>query len=166
MPAMTMGYTPDPNAGLVRNADGKMVKRTGIWGDIDQGQQALAGAVTGYGEMLKPELLQTLGTTLGGINSIGGLRSGAVPVALNDIATSYGNQVGAFAAQTATAGAELGINVRDHITAAKRQRDAKRAALLGSLGSVLGAGIALIPGIGIPAKAAVKTITSNGGGMA
>lgn len=145
MPAMTM--TPaGAHDGLVQNADGEWVKRTGVWGDIDKGQESLRGAVEGYGEILRPELMQQIGTALGGLNSIGALRSGATVQALDDIGTDFGNRVGAYASQTAVAGANLGLEARDRITAAKRARDARRAALLGSIGSVLGAGIGFIAG--------------------
>ena len=131
----------DPHAGLVQNADGEWVKRTGVWGDIDKGQQTLEGGVEGYGDILRPELMQQIGTALGGLNSIGALRSGATVTALNDIGTNYAQQVGAFAKTAASEGAQIGLAARDRITAAKRARDARRAALLGSIGSVLGAGI-------------------------
>lgn len=145
MPAVTMAPA-NPNEGLVQNADGKWVKRTGVWGDIDAGQESMRGAVEGYGEILKPGLMQQIGTALGGLNSIGALRSGATVTALNDIGTSYAQQVGAYASQTAAQGASIGLEARDRITAAKRARDARRSALLGSIGSVLGAGIGFVVG--------------------
>jgi hypothetical protein len=77
-----------------------------------------------------------------------------VPVALGDIATKYGQQVGAYASEATGRGLEYGL-------AAHRQRfeeaEAKRrrkAGLLGAIGAVLGAGVSLIPGLGFASKAA------------
>lgn len=132
--------------GMVQNADGEWVRRTGVWGDIDAGQASLEGAVKGYADLIKPDFLAQIGTALGGLNSIGALRSGATTVALEDLGRQYSDRIGAYAATTAAQGADLGLQVRDRITAAKRQRQAQHAAFLKTLGSVLGAGIGFIAG--------------------
>lgn len=111
------------------------------FGAIERGQESLEGAVKGYGEILRPEFAQMIGSSLGSLNSIGALRSGATVQALDDIGTDYANRVGAFAATTAAEGANIGLRTREISIAEKARRDAARASLLSSLGSVLGAGI-------------------------
>jgi hypothetical protein len=140
MPATPFSTDPNP------------ANRPGVWGEVDRGIATLDTAVKGYGELLKPELMQQIGSALGGLNGIGALRSGASQVALNDIGTNYSDRVGSYAATTASQGADLGLNVKNYLQNAKNQRDQKRAALLGSIGSVLGAGIGFLAG---PAGAAL-----------
>jgi len=110
-------------------------------GYVDQAQAAAAKGVQGAGAAAQPYLMRQVGTTLGGLNSIGALRSGAVPQALNDVATDYGQQIGA-AAQKASGeavGAGLAANEQDIL---KQQLDLQRkSSLLGAVGSLVGTGL-------------------------
>jgi hypothetical protein len=129
-------------------------------GNVEQAQKAAATGVQGYGASLQPQMLRQIGTTLGGLNSIGGLRSGAVPVALNDAAQQYGSAVGNYAkmASGEAIGAGLSANEQDLL---KQQLDQQRkSSLLGAIGNVLGTGLGFasnfLPGGGL-AKKAVST---------
>lgn len=135
------------------------------YADIERGQESLEGAVRGYGEMLRPELLQTIGSALGGLNSIGALRSGATVQALDDIGMDFASRVGQYASQTAVAGANLGLGVRDRVSADEERRRAARASLLRTLGSALGAGVGFVASGFNPAGAAAGYRIA-GGGMA
>lgn len=108
---------------------------------VPEAQRYLREGVEGFGQQLRPGLLRDIGTTLGGLNQIGALRSGAVPVALGDIAERYGNQVGAFAKQATMGGLESGLSARRQAFAEEEAKRRRKAALLGSIGKVLGAGI-------------------------
>ncbi len=143
------------------------IQGTDPYSSARKGQQLLSGAVQGYGEILRPELLQTIGTALGGLNASGALRSGATLTALNDISTNYADRVGAYAATTAGQGADLGLSIYDRQEAERARRRAQTASWLRTIGSALGAGIGFIAGGPAGAAAGYKvgeTITSNGGG--
>lgn len=121
--------------------------------DIGTAQQYAREGVQGYGDMLQPQLRRTIGSAIGGLNAIGGLRSGGTVQALNDIATDYGSQIGAFAHQ-ATLGAMntgLGANAErranQHFQFQQDQvRRAHQGAILRTIGGVLGAGIGFAVG--------------------
>lgn len=105
---------------------------------VPAAQKAAATGVQGYGASLQPQMLRQIGTTLGGLNSIGALRSGAVPVAMNDVAQQYGSAVGNYAkmASGEALGAGLAANEQDLM---KQQLDQQRkSSLLGAIGSGLG----------------------------
>jgi len=109
-------------------------------GYVDQAAAAANKAATGFGQAAQRPLAQQVGTMLGGLNSIGALRSGAVPVAAGDIASAYGTQVGAAAKQAAgeSLGAGLAANEQDLMR--QQMEEQRRASLLGSIGSALGFG--------------------------
>lgn len=125
-------------------------------GYVSQAQQAAQKGVEGFGQVAQRPLTRQIGTALGGLNSIGALRSGAVPVAAQDIAETYGNQVGGYAKMAAgeSMGAGLAANEQDLL---KQQMDNQRkSSLLGAIGSALGfAGSRLFP---------AKTILQTGKG--
>jgi hypothetical protein len=118
-------------------------------------QKLAQTGVEGFGQAAAPYLSRQIGTALGGINSIGGLRSGAVPVAMGDIATDYGKEVGGYAKMAAgeSVGAGLAANEQDLM---KQQIDnARKSSLLGAIGGALGfAGNKIFP-----AKAALSAAT-------
>jgi hypothetical protein len=110
----------------------------GQGGYVDQAQQAAQKGVEGFGQVAQRPLTRQIGTMLGGLNSIGALRSGAVPVAAQDIAETYGNQVGGYAKMAAgeSLGAGLAANEQDLL---RQQLDQQRkSSLLGAIGQGLG----------------------------
>lgn len=110
----------------------------GTGGYVDQAADAAKRSVVGAGQAAAPYLTRQIGTTLGNLNSIGSLRSGAVPVALNDAATDYGRQIGAAGERAAgeSLGAGLAASEQDLM---KQQMDQQRkSSLLGAIGTGLG----------------------------
>ena len=134
------------------------------YSDVERAQELLREGVTGYGEQLRPGLLREIGTTLGGLNEIGALRSGAVPVELGNISERYGQQVGAYAKQATMGGVEFGLQARRQRFEEQEAKRRRKAGLLKSIGSVIGAGIGFIPGIGGAAKAATAAAGGSGVG--
>lgn len=143
------------------------------FGDIKTAQGLAQQSVTGYGNSLQPQLRRTIGTTLGGLNAIGGLRSGAVPQALNDISTDYGNQIGAYADQATLSAMNTGLGANQAKQSYAMQqfyqdqiRRQQQGGVLSAIGGVLGAGIGFA--VGGPAGAgagygAGKSAFGNGG---
>jgi len=133
-PMTNMGSTPRPTS----NDPALQYAQKGV--------DMYGQAVSHYGDLIRPEFLQTIGTALGGLNGIGALRSGASTVALNDIGTQYTDRIAEFAATQASQGAELGLKAYDyHQQDLERKRQA-HASFLRTLGSVLGAGVGFIAG--------------------
>lgn len=128
--------------------------------DVERAQTFAREGVEAFGEQLRPALLGEIGSTLGGLNRAGALRSGATNVALRDISQRFGEQIGTFAS-TASLGAlgqglgagQLRLAGRQQRFAEDEARSARRSALLRSIGSVLGAGIGFAVG-GPPGAAA------------
>lgn len=140
--------------------------------DVPRAQELARESVIGFGETLKPHLLREIGTTLGGLNAIGSLRSGGATVALGDITTDYAQQIGAFAKQAAGSALGFGLEAGGRRLAERRQRfeedEAKRrrkSALLRSIGSVLGAGVGFLAA-GPPGAAAGSAAGGALGGAA
>jgi hypothetical protein len=124
---------------------------------VPQAQRLAQTGAEGFGQVAQRPLMRQIGTTLGGLNSIGALRSGAVPVAAQDIAETYGNQVGGYAKMAAgeSLGAGLAANEQDLL---KQQLDQQRKSqLLGAIGGALGFAANKI----FPAKAAVSAATGG-----
>ena len=111
-----------------------------------QAQDLARESVEGFGEQLRPGLEREIGNALGGLNEIGALRSGGANVALRDISTNYAQQVGAFAKQATGDALAYGLEARRLKDADRRAQEAKRAALFGAIGSVLGAGVGFVAG--------------------
>ena len=109
--------------------------------EVPEAQDYLLEGVQGFGEQLKPEFLREIGSTLGGLNEIGGLRSGGVPVALGDVAGKYAAQIGAFAKQATQYGLGAGLEARRQRFTEDEAKRRRKAGLLKAIGSVLGAGI-------------------------
>lgn len=111
------------------------------YGDVPQAQEFAREGVEGYGEMLKPELMRQIGTTLGGLNEIGALRSGAVPVHLAEVGESYGNQVGAYAKMATGEAIGHGLEAGRQRFAREEARRRRQGALLRSIGMALGSAV-------------------------
>lgn len=114
--------------------------------EVSRVQDLSREGVEGYGEQLRPHLMREIGTALGGLNSIGALRSGASTRALHDISIDYGQQVGAFAKQATRENIGYGLEtarLQFERGLAKQQR---RAGLMKAIGGVLGAGVGFLTG--------------------
>lgn len=108
---------------------------------VGEAQQYAREGVIGYGETLKPELLRQIGTTLGGLNDIGGLRGGGTKVALEDISTDYGNQVGAYAKMASGQALDAGLRAHEQKFREAEAARARRGMLMRAIGSALGMGL-------------------------
>lgn len=112
-----------------------------IFGDVGTAQDYLREGTTAYGASLQPAILKEIGSTLGGLNSIGGLRSGGVPVALGEIGQKYADIIGQHAAQSTERGLEYGLEAHKQRFAEAEAKRRRKAGLLHAIGSVLGAGL-------------------------
>lgn len=113
-------------------------------------QNAAREGVNAIGQGLAFDFRRELGSYLGGLNSIGALRSGAVESGANDIMRTYADRVGA-AASTATLGAiNTGAGAtKDELAAQQAAADRKQAnksSMFGAIGGLLGAGVAAFTG--------------------
>lgn len=136
---------------------------------VPEAQDLLRESVTGFGEQLQPAILKDIGSTLGGLNEIGGLRSGGTKVALQDIAGKYGAMVGAYAKEATGAGLSAGLEARRQKFAEDQARAARRAGLMKAIGSVLGAGVGFFaagPGGAAAGAKAGSSIYGQGAGVA
>lgn len=113
---------------------------------VPQAQGLAQKGVEGFGESLKPGLMQQIGTTLGNLNSTGSLRSGAVPVELGDIASKYGAQVGAYGKMAAGESLGAGLGASEQDLQRQHMDQQRKASLLGAIGGLLGTGLGFIPG--------------------
>ena len=128
--------------------------------DVERAQDLTREGVTAQAELLRPELLGRIGDTLGGLNSIGGLRSGGTRVALGELNREFTDRIGniASAATLGSIGSSLQAgNLRLQDRSQNFQEDEARrrrkSALLGAIGKVVGAGIGFAVG-GPPGAAA------------
>lgn len=108
-------------------------------------QNAAKEGVNAIGQGLAFDFRRELGSYLGGLNSIGALRSGAVESGANDIMRTYADRVGA-AASTATLGA-IGYGAQGVDSELQRQqaaadrKQANKSSIWGGLGSLAGAAV-------------------------
>lgn len=132
---------------------------------VPEAQDYLRESVIGYGETLQPQVLKDVGSALGGLNEIGGLRSGGAKVALEDISSKYGAMVGAYAKEASAAGVGYGLEARRQKFTEDQARRRRKAGLLKAIGSVLGAGIGFIASGGNPLAVAAGARIGGGGGQ-
>lgn len=130
---------------------------------VPEAQDFLREGVEGYGATLQPMVLKDVGNALGGLNEIGGLRSGGATVALNDISSKYGAMVGAYAKQATEAGVGYGLEARRQKFAEDQAKRARHAGLLRAIGSVLGAGVGFLAA-GPPGAAVGANVGGRVGG--
>ena len=121
--------------------------------DVQRAQDFTREGVIASGELLRPELLTRIGDTLGGLNSIGALRSGGTKVALEGINREFTDRFGLIASRATLGALDAGISAGGLRLRDRRQNfeeeEAKRrrkSALLGAIGSVVGAGIGFAVG--------------------
>jgi hypothetical protein len=128
--------------------------------DVDEAQRRTREGVIANAELMRPELMSQIGDTLGGLNSIGALRSGGTKVALDDINRQFTDRIGLIsraatqdALGTGLGAGQLRLGERRQQFEESEARRKRRASLLGSIGSVVGAGIGFL--VGGPPGAAV-----------
>lgn len=131
-----------------RIAGGKLQKTFDPFADIERAQDFTREGVMASAELLRPELMQQIGDTLGGLNSIGALRSGGTKVALDDINRQFTDRIGSIASAATLNAGSIGLGAgdlrlgRERLDVEREQIKAKRrSALLGAIGSVVGAGL-------------------------
>ncbi len=125
--------------------------------DVPRAQDFTREGVIASGELLRPELLERIGDTLGGLNEIGALRSGGTKVALEGVNREYTDRFGQIASRATLGALDTGISAGRLRLGARGQtfqeEEAKRrrkAAMLGAIGGVVGMGIGFIPFGGKP----------------
>ena len=138
--------------------------------DVERAQDFTREGVVASGELLRPEIMSRIGDTLGGLNSIGALRSGGTRVALGEINREFTDRMGNIASQ-ATLGAlgtgvqAGGLRVQDRELRFREEegKRERRAALMRAIGGVVGAGIGFAV-FGPPGAVAGAGLGSGGGG--
>lgn len=116
--------------------------------DVKQAQTLTKEGVQANAELLRPELMARIGDTLGGLNSIGALRSGGTKVALDDINRDFTDRIGAISSAATTGAIGAGLDASSlrlqksgQDIERERIKAQKKASLLGAIGSVVGAGL-------------------------
>lgn len=143
--------------GTRSNGNAPKMASQGLYNGLaNQFTDALGGAVEGYGNIAAKQLRREVGTFLGNLNSIGGLRSGSVQAGLDQLTQGYADQIGNYAMQLAPQGLQLAQNENDLQTERafreRQYRDAQKAShrrTLGKLlGGALGGALSFVPGAG------------------
>lgn len=145
-------------------------------GDIGPYQDLFEDSVEAYGDIAGADLRREIGSTLGGLNSIGALRSGAVPVELGEISERYADRIGNYAAMTTgdavgAAFTDYGLrrgvfeSDRDVFLDEEERRRRSRSGLLRGIGSALGAGLGFVAGGPPGAAAGASAGGALGGGI-
>jgi hypothetical protein len=80
-----------------------------VAGNIGQMQDFAREGVQGYGQMLGEDFRKDVGNTLGNLNKMGALRSGAVEAGMGDLMSNYGRQVGAYSQMATRDAMGLGL---------------------------------------------------------
>lgn len=133
------------------------------FGDVGSAQEYLREGVEGYGEQLRPHLMREIGNALGGLNSVGALRSGGTTVALRDISSDYAERIGSYAKQASGAALDAGLEARRLRDQDEERRRARRASIGRAVGGLLGAGVGFFLGGGPAGAAAGARIGSSVG---
>ncbi len=68
----------------------------------------LEGQTRAFAQGAQQNFSKDVGTLLGNLNALGGIRSGGVKAGVQDLASTYGQQIGLQAAQTAAQAADIG----------------------------------------------------------
>lgn len=115
-------------------------------GYFDAFNNAMQQAAQGYANTEGQQFKLDVGKMLGGLNSIGALRSGAVVSDTNNLMNTYAGDVSNYNAQLAEQAAQLGLSAdmqNQEINQNQQQfdlkrKDANRAAMAQAVGTVLG----------------------------
>ena len=160
-----MGF---PSRDLVLRAGGQIKKKKEFdpFRDVERAQDLTREGVIASGELLRPEILGRIGDTLGGLNAIGALRSGGTRVALGEINREFTDRFGLIASRATLGAIDSGLSAGRLRLQNQELRDKRRSALLGAIGSVVGAGIGFAVGgpPGAVAGAKLGGSVSGGGG--
>lgn len=116
-------------------------KREDPFTDIERAQELTREGVIASGELLRPELLARIGDTLGGLNTIGALRSGGTEVALRDISREFTDRFGNIATAATLGAGGIGLGAADIRLRREQDKNQRRRSLLGAIGGVVGAGL-------------------------
>lgn len=159
-----------PNQRIVALANQAKNKSFDPFADVKRAQAFTRKGVAASAELLRPELLGRIGDTLGGLNSIGALRSGGTTVALSDLNREFTDRIGSIASSATLGAIGSGLQAgglrldRERLDVEReRIRAERRAALLGSIGSVVGAGLGFAFG-GPPGAVAGASVGGSAGG--
>lgn len=99
-------------------------------------------AVQGYSNLALSDFTKSVGKTLGDLNSIGALRSGAVPTAMGNLTEQYARTIGDYALQASSGAMENALGYRRDVQQYEdERRRSSRAGLFGTIGQLLGKGI-------------------------
>lgn len=121
--------------------------------DVSRAQDLTREGVQAHAELLRPELLARIGDTLGGLNSIGALRSGGTKVALDDVSRDFTDRIGAISSAATTGAIGAGLDASSlrlqksgQDIERERIKAQKKSALLSAIGGVVGAGTGFMVG--------------------
>ncbi len=138
--------------------------------DVERTQDLTREGVKASGELLRPEILGAIGDTIGGLNSIGALRSGGTKVALDDLSRNFTDRIGLIASRATLGAVGHGLQAGGLRLEDRRQnfqeeeaRRRRKSGLLSAIGSVVGAGVGFAIG-GPPGAAAGAALAGSGGG--
>ena len=108
--------------------------------DVPRAQELTREGIIASAELLRPELLEEIGTTLGGLQSIGALRSGQANVQLEKISRGFTRDIGNIASRATIGAVGAGLEARGIREREREARKRRKTSLLGAIGGVIGAG--------------------------
>lgn len=139
------GIAPGPHNGEVFN-------RSNENSAVNFYQNAAREGVNAIGQGLAFDFRRELGSYLGGLNSTGALRSGAVESGADDIMRTYADRVGSAASQATLGAIGFGAGtVSEELArqnAAADRKQAQKSGTMGAIGGLLGAGVGAFTGGG------------------
>jgi hypothetical protein len=145
VPNFAAGIAPGPHGGEVFD-------RSNENSAVNFYQNAAREGVTAIGEGLAFDFRRELGSYLGGLNSTGALRSGAVESGADDIMRTYADRVGSAASQATLGAIGFGAGtVSEELArqgAAADRKQANKSSIMSGVGGLLGAGIGAFTGRG------------------
>ena len=115
-------------------------RRFNPFSEVGRAQDFTREGIIASGELLRPEILGRIGDTLGGLNSIGALRSGGTEVALRDISREFTDRFGQIASRATLGAIGFGLEAKGLKLRRRERKSQRRAALASAVGGVIGAG--------------------------
>lgn len=121
-------------------------------------------AIRGYGALAGEDFAKQVGSTLGGLNQVGALRSGAVSSELGNLTDRYARTIGQYALQAAPQSMEQALGFQ---TGVKQFEDeaarSRKAGFLSTVGGLLGKGIGVAGKFAKPESTIGKILAGLGG---